>query len=53
MQNHSFISEDEFGKKYYISAKYSCCQLCKYKNLPQQSNECKYCAENNKNCYYK
>ena len=47
------VSIDRFGYKSKLDKKYSNCQICKFKDLPQESQECTYCYENNKeNEYY-
>ena len=45
-------STDIFGTIMTCSPKYSNCQLCKYKNEPQNSDVCTYCAKNNKSTEY-
>ena len=45
---------DKYGTIATCLPKYSNCHLCKYKELPQNSDVCLYCAKNNKRTeYYK
>lgn len=43
---------DLFGIIMTCSPKYSNCQLCKYRTMPQKSAVCTYCAEHNKRTEY-
>ena len=43
---------DIFGTLMTCSPKYSNCQLCKYKTMPQNSDVCTYCAKHNKSTEY-
>ena len=45
-------STDIFGTLMTCSPKYSNCQLCKYKTMPQNSDVCTYCAKHNKSTEY-
>lgn len=45
-------STDIFGIIMTCLPKYSNCQLCKYKNEPQNSDVCTYCAKHNKSTEY-
>ena len=45
-------STDMFGTIMTCLPKYSNCQLCKYKNEPQDSDVCTYCAKHNKSTEY-
>ena len=45
-------STDIFGTIMTCLPKYSNCQLCKYKNEPQNSDVCTYCAKHNKSTEY-
>ena len=45
-------STDIFGTIMTCSPNYSNCQLCKYKNEPQNSDVCTYCAKHNKSTEY-
>ena len=45
-------STDKFGTIMTCSPKYSNCQLCKYKEEPQDSKVCTYCAKYNKSTEY-
>ena len=43
---------DEFGVIRTCSPKYSNCQLCRYKDYPQNSDVCTHCIKNNKGTEY-
>ena len=43
---------DIFGTIMTCLPRYSNCQLCKYKNEPQNSDVCTYCAKHNKSTEY-
>ena len=43
---------DIFGTIMTCLPKYSNCQLCKYKTMPQNSDVCTYCAKHNKSTEY-
>lgn len=45
-------STDIFGTIMTCLPKYSNCQLCKYKEMPQNSDVCTYCAKHNKSTEY-
>lgn len=45
-------STDIFGTIMTCLPKYSNCQLCKYKTMPQNSDVCTYCAKHNKSTEY-
>ena len=45
-------STDIFGTLMTCSPKYSNCQLCKYKTMPQNSDVCTYCSKHNKSTEY-
>lgn len=43
---------DKFGVIKTCSPKYSNCQLCRYKDYPQNSDVCTHCIKNNKGTEY-
>jgi hypothetical protein len=43
---------DKFGELMNCLPKYSNCQLCKYTEMPQNSDVCTYCSKYNKSTEY-